>query len=54
MDLDDGDYIKSIAGHLNQGNIIEYLVFISHKSRVGRFGQAKQTQKQFNFEIDED
>lgn len=54
MDLPDGDYIKTVSGHLSQGNVIEYLVFISKNSVIGRFGMAKQTQKQFNFDIDED
>lgn len=54
MDLGGGDYIKAISGHLSQGNVIEYLVFISKNSIIGRFGMAKQTQKQFNFDIDED
>ena len=55
MDLPDGDYIKSVSGHLSQGNVIEYLVFISAQNKIiGRFGMAKQTQKQFNFDIDED
>jgi len=30
------------------------LVLISHNSIIGRFGVAKPTQKQFNFDIDED
>lgn len=54
MELGGGDYIKAISGHLSQGNVIEYLVFISKNSIVGRFGMAKQTQKQFNYDIDED
>lgn len=54
IELADGDYIKMISGHLSQGNIIEYLVFISKNSVIGRMGVAKQTQKQFNFDIDED
>lgn len=54
MELADGDYVKTVSGHLSQGNIIEYLVFISKNSIIGRFGMAKQTQKQFNFDIDED
>lgn len=54
MELAEGDYIKTVSGHLSQGNVIEYLVFISKNSVIGRFGMAKQTQKQFNFDIDED
>jgi hypothetical protein len=54
MNLPDGDYIKAISGHLSPNNIIEYLVFISNSSMIGRFGVAKPTQKQFNFDIDED
>ena len=35
--------------------MIEYLVFISAQNKIiGRFGMAKQTQKQFNYDIDED
>ena len=54
MNLPDGDYIRTVSGHLSQGNIIEYLVFISKNATIGRFGVAKQTQKQFNYDIDED
>ncbi len=54
MQLADGDFVKNISGHLSQTNIIEYLVMISQNSIIGRFGVAKPTQKQFNFDIDED
>lgn len=54
MELNSGDYIKNISGHLSPNNIIEYLVFISNQSVIGRFGVAKPTQKQFNFDIDDD
>jgi hypothetical protein len=54
MQLADGDFVRNISGHLSQGNIIEYLVLISNNSIIGRFGVAKPTQKQFNFDIDED
>jgi hypothetical protein len=54
MELADGDFIKNISGHLSQTNIVEYLVFISHNSIIGRFGVAKPTQKQFNFDVEED
>lgn len=54
MELPDGDFVKNISGHLSQNNIIEYIVMISQQSIVGRFGVAKPTQKQFNFDIDED
>ena len=54
MALASGDYVKSVSGHLSQGNVIEYLVFISKNNVIGRFGMAKQTQKQFNYDIDED
>ena len=54
MELADGDYIKTVSGHLSQGNVIEYLVFISKNSVIGRMGIAKQTQKQFNFDVDVD
>jgi hypothetical protein len=30
------------------------LVFISNKAVIGRFGVAKPTQKQFNFDIEDD
>ena len=46
--------MKNISGHLSQNNIVEYLVLISNDSIIGRFGVAKPTQKQFNFDIDED
>jgi hypothetical protein len=54
MELADGDFVKNISGHLSQNNIVEYLVLISSNSIIGRFGVAKPTQKQFNFDIDED
>lgn len=54
MELNGGDFIKSISGHLSPNNIIEYLVFISNQSIIGRFGVAKPTQKQFNFDIEDD
>ena len=54
MELADGDFVKNISGHLSQSNIIEYIVMISQSSIIGRFGVAKPTQKQFNFDIDED
>lgn len=54
MELADRDFVKNISGHLSQNNIVEYLVLISQQSIVGRFGVAKPTQKQFNFDIDED
>ena len=54
MELSDGDFVKNISGHLSQNNIIEYLVMMSKNSIIGRFGVAKPTQKQFNFDIDED
>jgi len=54
MELADGDFVKNISGHLSQTNIIEYLVMMSSNSIIGRFGVAKPTQKQFNFDIDED
>lgn len=54
MELSDGDFVKNISGHLSQNNIVEYLVLISSNSIIGRFGVAKPTQKQFNFDIDED
>lgn len=54
MELSDSDFVKNISGHLSQTNIIEYLVMISQNSIVGRFGVAKPTQKQFNFDVDED
>jgi hypothetical protein len=54
MELSGNDYIKAISGHLSPNNIIEYLVFISNSSVIGRFGVAKPTQKQFNFDIDDD
>ncbi len=44
----------AVHGHLSPNNIIEYLVFISNQSVIGRFGVAKPTQKQFNFDIDDD
>ena len=53
MDLEEGDYIRTVSGHINEKNIIEYLVFLSRKKVVGRFGMAKQKQKQFNFNIEE-
>lgn len=43
-----------MSGHLSPNNIIEYLVFISNMNVIGRFGVAKPTQKQFNFDIDDD
>jgi hypothetical protein len=46
--------VKNVSGHLSQNNIVEYLVLISNNSIIGRFGVAKPTQKQFNFDIDED
>jgi hypothetical protein len=49
LDVDEGDYIKSITVHLSESNIVEYLVFISKKAKAGRFGQANQTQKQLNY-----
>jgi len=51
MELNGGDYMKAISGHLSPNNIIEYLVCISNQSVIGRFGVAKPTQKQFNFDI---
>ena len=54
MELADGDFVKNVSGHLSQNNIIEYLVMMSQNSVLGRFGMAKPTQKQFNFDIDED
>jgi hypothetical protein len=54
MELSNGDFMKNISGHLSPNNIIEYLVFISNKSVIGRFGVAKPTRKQFNFDIDDD
>lgn len=54
MELADGDFVRNISGHLSQNNIVEYLVLISNNSIIGRFGVAKPTQKQFNFDIDED
>jgi hypothetical protein len=53
MELADGDYIKSVSGHLSPNNIVEYLVILSNSSIIGRFGVAKPTQKQFNFDIDD-
>lgn len=52
MELADGDFIKSVSGHLSQNNIIEYLVMMSKDTILGRFGMAKPTQKQFNFDIE--
>jgi len=52
MELADGDFVKNISGHLSQNNIIEYLVMMSSGSIIGRFGVAKPSQKQFNFDID--
>jgi hypothetical protein len=55
MDLNtDTDFIKTISGHLSQNNIVEYLVFISNQSIISRFGVAKPTQKQFNYDIEDD
>ena len=54
MELSGDDYIKTISGHISQGNIIEYLVFFSKNKVIGRFGMAKQVHKQFNYDIDED
>ena len=54
MDLEEGDYIKSISVHLNSKNIVEYLVFMSKEGRLGRFGMTKENQKPFTYEIDED
>lgn len=54
MELADGDFVKNVSGHLSQNNIIEYMVMMSQNSIIGRFGVAKPTQKQFNFDIDED
>jgi hypothetical protein len=54
MELPDGDYVKSISGNLSQNNIVEYLVVMSKDSQITRFGVVKPTQKQFNFDIDED
>lgn len=54
MELNGGDYMKAISGHLSPNNIIEYLVCISNQSVIGRFGVAKPTQKQFNFDIQDD
>lgn len=51
MELSDGDFVKNISGHLSQNNIVEYLVMMSQSSIIGRFGVAKPTQKQFNFDI---
>ena len=53
MDLEEGDYLRTVSGHINEKNIIEYLVLISRRKVVGRFGMAKQSQKQFNFNIEE-
>ncbi len=52
MELAEGDYIKNNSGHLSENNIVEYLVMISNNSIIGRFGIAKPTQKQFNFDIE--
>lgn len=51
MELDDGDYIKSVSGALNNDNTIEYLIFMSQKEKVHRYGVVRPNQKHFNFDI---
>ena len=46
--------MRAISGHISANNVVEYLVIITKKKVVGRFGIAKgKDQKQFNFNIDE-
>jgi hypothetical protein len=54
MILKEGDYIRTVSGHLSNKNIIKYLVFITRKSEIERFGIAKSSDKQFNFFIEEE
>ncbi len=47
--------MRIVSGHISENNIVEYLVFITKKKVVARFGMAKaKEQKQFNFNIEED
>jgi hypothetical protein len=51
--LEEDDYLKSVSGALSQDNMIEYLVLISAKLKIARFGVINPTQKQFNFDIEQ-
>lgn len=50
----DDDYVKHISGALSAHNTVEYLVLMSAKSKVARYGVVRQNQKQFNFDIEPD
>lgn len=54
MELEDGDYVKSVSGALNLNNTIEYLIFMSQKEKVARYGVVRPNQKHFNFDVSDD
>lgn len=52
FEMGEGDYLKSVSGSLSRENIVEYVVLISARAKIGRFGIINPTQQQFNFDID--